>query len=229
MRRSVLAAGALACVAALAVVPRAVGQEGPYVRAHAGASLLSDSGLRSRGSIDARQTSYETGVTAGIAGGYAIDPGAEGGFRVRPELELSYRRNELDTMRAQVILSGAGIQRFDASGTMHVVTGFANLWLSHPIPGTNLRPYVGGGAGPAGVWFDDVASPNAAVVDDGDTVLAGQVGAGLAIPIGGRFAVMADYRYLAARTVTVDHVRGRAFQADDLGGHSVSLGLRYRF
>jgi opacity protein-like surface antigen len=228
MRRSMMVAGALACAAMLAVVPSAFGQAGAYLRVHAGASVLADSDLRSRGSIDARETGYETGVTGGIAGGYAFDPGAKGGFLVRPELEVSYRRNALDTMRAQVILSGAGVQRFDASGTLHAVTGFANLWLSHPIPGTDVRPYVGGGAGPARVWFDDVASPNAAIVDDGDTVLAGQVGAGLAIPISGRLDVMADYRYLAAETIEMTHVRGRTFEAE-LDGHSVSLGLRFRF
>lgn len=228
MRRCVLAAAALACAAMLAVVPRAFGQEGAYVRLHAGASVLADSDLQSRGSIDARQTSYDTGFTGGLAGGYAVDPGAEGGFLLRPELELSYRQNEPDSMRAQVILSGAGVQTFDASGTLHAVTGFANLWLSHPIPGTEIRPYAGGGAGPAHVWFDNVASPNAAVVDDGDTVLAGQVGAGVAVPISGRLDVMADYRYLAAETVEMAHVRGRAFDAE-LDGHSLSLGLRYRF
>lgn len=95
-------------------------------------------------------------------------------------------------------------------------------------------PYVGGGLGLAIISLDtELAINGRSLVDDSDTVLAFQVGAGLGyeFPLeeGRSITVSLDWRYFGTQTPTfTGAVTGGEFDAT-IGGHDVGMSLIYGF
>lgn len=216
----------VAGLAAAAAWPAAA--EGPYVSVRAGAAWLEDAELASTGSIDAREASHRVGPFVSGALGYTVAELPVANLRLRPELELTYRRNGFDDARGRITFGGAGVQTFDAAGRVETLAGFANLWLAYRVPGTQVAPYLGGGVGPARISVDDFDSPNAAIADDTDTVLAYQLGAGAAYAVTGTIDLSLGYRYHTGGDPEMETARGGDFTTE-VAGHTLTLGVRYSF
>lgn len=73
---------------------------------------------------------------------------------------------------------------FDNGDKLRHLSAMANLWVDIPVGG-GFSPYVGGGLGIQG----------SEIADEGKATFAWQLGAGVAIPVGSKFAITADYRY----------------------------------
>ena len=119
------------------------------------------------------------------------------------------------------------------SGDISVLTFMGNVYYDFDL-GSGWTPYVGGGLGVASI---SLASKSAAsgrtLADDKDTVFAYQAGGG----VGYEFAtsedhaitVSLDWRYFRTADPTFKgSVTGAAFDTE-IGGHEISLGLRYGF
>ena len=62
------------------------------------------------------------------------------------------------------------------------------------------------------------------LVDDDDTVLAYQVGAGLGYAVNATTTIFVDYRYFATEDPEFSYS-----QEAEIDSHNISLGLRYNF
>ena len=95
-------------------------------------------------------------------------------------------------------------------------------------------PYIGAGLGLAIISLDtESAATGTSLVDDSDTVLAYQVGAGLGyeFPLaeGRSITVSLDYRYFGTQDPTfTGDVTGKEFDVT-IRGHDVGIGLTYGF
>ena len=223
---------ALALTAAL-LMPAAAAQAestgfgSPYVSLQVGASFLNDSDASNSGSLNVRDATYDTGPAIGVTAGYTLPdvPGAN--LRLRPELAVSYQRNEFDEVTNALAL-GPGLVTSSADGHMDSLNVLANLWLDYDVPGSRFAPYIGGGIGPSHVWVDDFASATSNIADDSDLVLTGQLGTGVAYEVVEDIELTTDYRYRASRDVDVTTVRGNPLSLER-EGHTLSLGVRYHF
>ena len=100
--------------------------------------------------------------------------------------------------------------------------------------GLDWKPYVGGGLGVASISLESKSTASGrTLADDKDTVFAYQAGGG----VGYEFATSADHaitvsldwRYFRTADPTFKGaVTGAEFDAE-IGGHEISLGLRYGF
>ena len=129
---------------------------GPYVGAQFGINKASDLDLtlegtrtnisqppvpvevvpRANGGVDAGTYGFEKNVVGQFVIGYKY------GFGLRPEFELSLRRERVNS-----ITYSDGSSPDSTKGTrLSTVSGFANLWYD-AFPGWRIHPYVGGGVG----------------------------------------------------------------------------------
>lgn len=123
---------------------------------------------------------------------------------LRPEFELSYRRDKPDD-----ITNSSGGAEFSDATKISVSTAFGNLWYDL-FPSWSIRPYVGGGVGFARAKLDDFQQDNippqqrqeplgggAENPRQGeDSVFAYQLGAGINWDVWRNFTLGLDYRYL---------------------------------
>jgi OOP family OmpA-OmpF porin len=192
MKKSAVSRKYLIAACALTTLPlAALAGSGPYLGAEGGANFEKSTA----------GASFNTGWVGGLTGGYAFENG------LRPELELDFRRNELDAA------SGG-------NGHVKAESAMANLWYDVK---TNrglfsvVHPYIGAGLGYA---RPTVSSP---AVNGHDSAFAYQAGAGFGYDLTRNLTASIDYRFL--RT---DHnylAGGEArYQVQ-----SVMAGLRYSF
>lgn len=192
-----------------APAPVVESEGGPYGAVYGGASWLEDAHVDSDVLGEDGESDFDTGWIAGGALGYAF-----GGETVEPraELDFSYRTHDIDEFQ----LGGSSS---DPGGDLSTISGLANVWVDVPVT-ERLKPYAGGGLGAAHVTLDTDD------VDDGDTVFAWQLGAGVAYQFTPRVAATADYRWF--------NTEDPSFQDDgetevDYGTHNALLGLRFLF
>lgn len=149
---------------------------------------------------------YDTGWTAGIAGGYRFG-------QVRVEGELSYGR----VSGADLTING---QDFDVGADLSLFTGTLAGYYDF-IHGP-VTPYVGAGIGVAVADLDDF-SINGIGIDGGgsstDLMLFGE--AGLSWALTDQLSVVPAYRYV--------WVNDGGDGVDDSTAHVVRVGLRYQF
>ena len=88
------------------------------------------------GNVPASTYGFEKNVLGQVVVGYKY------GFGLRPEFELSLRRERVNS-----IVNADDGSTLDPKGTrLSTVSGFANLWYD-AFPGWRIHPYVGGGIG----------------------------------------------------------------------------------
>lgn len=88
------------------------------------------------GGVDAGSYGFEKNVVGQVVVGYKY------GFGLRPEFELSLRRERVNS-----IVYSDGSSPDSTKGTrLSTVSGFANLWYD-AFPGWRIHPYIGGGVG----------------------------------------------------------------------------------
>ncbi|HYD29682.1 MAG TPA: outer membrane beta-barrel protein, partial [Azospirillaceae bacterium] len=196
----------------LSLPTAALAGEGFYLGAGAGVNLLRDADINGAGlGILDPDLEFETGFAGALSAGYKF------GFGLRPELELSYRRNRMD----------------DVSGAQTLVDGdsrslslLANL-VYDINTGTAFTPYIGAGAGFSRVWYDNLLTSAGNSVDDSDTVFAYQGIAGVAYSVMPNLDLTLDYRYFA--TKDPDFTSNLGGFDSEYKNHTVLAGLRYFF
>ena len=136
-----------------------------------------------------------------------------------------------DAHKAAAAAASGGKQ--DIDGAFSMLAFMANVDYDFKNE-SRWVPYVGGGLGLAIISLDtELAINGRSLVDDSDTVLAYQVGAGLGyeFPLaeGRSITVSLDYRYFGTQDPTfTGAVTGKEFDVT-IRGHDVGIGLTYGF
>lgn len=207
--------GFLATILMVALLPgAAAAQSGFYLEGRAGGVFLEDADLNddtgtlaSFGITDLEQ-SFDPGFLVDGAIGYAHSSGLRG------EATFGYRQNDLDEISGKV----SGVSGSDGvDGDFSAFTAMANVYYDFRF-GSRLVPYVGGGLGLAVITFDFEGE------DEDDSVLAWQVGAGLAYEATPNVAVTLGYSFLT----TAEDPEFDGLEAEYVS-HNVMVGLRYTF
>lgn len=200
---------------------------GPYASLMGGANWVAEQDL-TQNDLDFVEMEFnqptESGYATGLALGWRFPVG------LRPEIELSYRKNTLTQFNNRVYEGGGSI---DGKGEEKATTLMANLWydvLNLPAPFDRFTPYVGGGLGYATLT---VSGLEAGGVEFGgthrDTVSAYQLGAGVGYEFTEHWSMSVDYRCLKTREAHFGDIE-RLPQGDvstEYESQSVMLGLRY--
>jgi outer membrane protein OmpA-like peptidoglycan-associated protein len=202
------------------------------------AALLSMSG-------QAMAQGYDDTWYAGVGGGWAMsddvvmtseDPD-DGWFaygkvgtwtspnRWRAELELSYREHDFGGVGPN---AGGVIAVIPSTinGDFSVTALMFNMLYDFSMNG--VSPYVGAGAGGAIVEVAGSTTPATAyVIDEQETVLAGQLMAGLNFNVSENVVFDVGYRYFD--TLGADISNGFATREESFAAHIVTAGLRFTF
>lgn len=204
-----LANGVIAA-ALLALPPTIAAADGidVYVDIAGGVNLLEDSDISGTGL--GTTADFDPGFAVKAAIGNALDSG----FRF--EAEVAYRRNDAD-----------GVGGSTASGDVSAWSLMGNA-IYDIKTGGRLTPYIGVGAGVAGIDWNDVSPVGGGSVDDNATVFAYQGIAGAAYRINDNLQLTLDYRYFATEDPDLTTSTGTNFDAE-VGSHSIMVGLRWTF
>ncbi len=193
--------------------------------------------------VDATAKS-DRGLAVSGAVGYRFADG------LRVEGELSYRKYDFKTINVRepgglaVLIPGfADLNAQQQAGALNALRGtrelegdlrsltlMANLYYDFDL-GLDFKPYVGGGIGLSRVSVEGSVSGRK-TVDDDDTVMAYQLGAGLGYRVGGSddrpVTISVDFRHFATADPTFEGaLTGTPFDAE-IGGNYVGIGLRFR-
>jgi opacity protein-like surface antigen len=123
--------------------------EGIYVSVFGGLNLQPDSSAVVQGDFfggdatTAYSESADTGFVLGGAIGAHLDRWAQG---LRTELEISYRRNDIDGWWSVSTETDTGFAEGLIGANTSTFAIMANVWYEFDL-GSKARPYVGGGAG----------------------------------------------------------------------------------
>ncbi len=230
----------LVCLGPLGAAPAAA-ESGPYVQAFAGPNFLpgeefefDEDGLS--GAID---PDYEVGVNVGGALGYRFND------FLRLEAEVAYQRHGLDTGGAEGL--AVAVEDLDGDGTIlsAMVNGYVEGDLGFP-----LKPFLGVGVGVARVSLSDIGGTVSTapilpglpavtvevddVIDDEDTVVAGQAIAGLSLDVTEHWTTALSYRFFGVLDADFETaeiagiVNAEEFDADFFS-HALRVEVRYRF
>jgi len=169
-----------------------------------------------------RTLNFGTGLAATASLGHHF------GTYFRAEGELSFRTNSLNGVTVQ----GEGSQPFN-SGSVSAFGVMANGWFDIPLGGM-VTPYLGGGIGTAMVNLKAVTISAAPCVgcdpinvDSSQWAFAYQLGAGVAVDLGGGTKMTFDYRYFATNSFTVPLNAGGAMGTTSYTAQSALVGLRF--
>lgn len=207
MKRAILgltvAGFLLPCTAAVG------GQEGPYIGGGAGVSLPLDSDTND-GTTD-RTIELDTGFGLSGSVGYALGNG------LRPEFEIGYLANDIDSV------GGAS-----AGGDVGVLKFMGNLLYDFRNTGLPITPYIGGGVGFARVNADGIDPFSNTRINDSDMAVAYQAIAGASHSLSDRLDLTLDYRFVNVPDVGLTTDSGVNVDAD-YATHLVMIGFRYSF
>lgn len=176
----------------------------PYASLSAGVSILSDSDAELLGIDFEDVIEYDTGYGVGAAVG--LD-----GQMYRVEGAVGYQVNSVSVFD--------GIPETDVDTS--ALTFMANGYLDIGMAGSAIEPYVMAGIGVASVSFNDEIKG----IDDSDTVLAYQFGAGLGFEATSNVTLDLGYRYFMTGDVTFDDIDPNA--SFSVSGHNILAGVRF--
>lgn len=219
--KAVLLAGSAAL--ALAAQTQASELRGSYAAIEGGAGWIGSERLAQATAVTgvittsaAFDADFATGWAVLATLGYAFDN------NIRAELEVGYRRNDLDRL-IQLTTPAA----LAADGDLSEFTVMANLIYDIAI-GDKLTLSLGAGVGADRADLDSVAL---GIADD-EWVFAAQGIAGLNYALGRQTQLFLNYRYLHVdapeytANIAANTVQHTAFSSD-LGKHTATLGLRF--
>lgn len=196
---------------ALCALPAAA-ETGPYIGLEVGQSLNPGSpieesvnGVSASGMLD-----YGNGLMGGMTFGYAL-PG-----HLRPELEVTYRRNSVNS----VGVSTPNVTVGDVNGAVSAVNAMGNLWFDFESRGAYF--YFGGGVG-----ILHLHATTDAFSDTTDT-FGGQLGVGIGVFLTPQFSMGIDYRYLSGFSHSDFYDNGRHLRTL-YRSQAIMLGFRYSF
>ena len=212
---------------------------GLYLAADLGMALSSTSDFES--AVTRGQTDFDSAL------GYSAAVGLGWGS-LRMEGEVSWRRTDLDSIEfAQLnldVLSGVNLDAINdnikVKGTRSTLDLMANAWYDLDV-GVGFTPYFGGGLGVQYVRYDvdlpldplrisGLSSEAVDVLggDDGDWVLAYQVGAGVGYRVMESLVVHVGYRYMGAGDPKLSWLSESAVKSE-AGNHVFRAGVRIGF
>ncbi|ALI09647.1 MULTISPECIES: outer membrane protein [Pseudomonas] len=200
---------------------------GPYVSGMGGVNWVAEQDLN-QNDLDFVEMEFNQPLHSGFATGLAL------GWRfpvgLRPEVELSYRRNTLTQFNHRVYEGGGSI---DGKGEEQATSLMANLWYdvtNLPAPLSRFTPYVGGGLGYAVLTITGLEAGGVEFGDTHrDTVSAWQLGTGVAYELSEHWSMSLDYRYFKTGEAHFGNIQGLP-QGDvktEYNAQSLMLGLRY--
>jgi len=211
----------LVCLLTLVVIGSGVSTSfaGPYISANLGAVMVEDSDIKGgglKGEID-----FDPGYAFLVAVGRAVETvdrvSAQRGGRVdsrnggRVELELGYRKNDVDKIKIDGFGSGS------ANGDFSSLSLMANLFYDFATEGSFI-PYIGAGVGAASVEADLDGSNS-----ENDTVVAGQFILGASFAASETLKFDMQYRYFTTEDPEFDGLDA------EYSTHNLMIGLRQSF
>ncbi len=242
--RKTVCAVALLWLAPFVFSPEAYAARGSglYLAADLGMALSSTSEFES--AVTKGQTDFDSGL------GYSVAVGL-GWSALRMEAEASWRRTDVDAIEFDQlnvdVLSGVNLDaiydNIKVKGTRSTLDLMANAWYDLDV-GVGFTPYFGGGLGVQYVRYDvdlpldplripGLPSGAANVLsglggDDGDWVLAYQVGAGVGYRVMESLVVHVGYRYMGAGDPKLSWLSGPPVKSE-AGNHVFRAGVRIGF
>ena len=200
---------------------------GPYVSGMGGVNWVAEQDLN-QNDLDFVEMEFNQPLHSGFATGLAL------GWRfpvgLRPEVELSYRRNTLTQFNHRVYEGGGSI---DGKGEEQATSLMANLWYdvtNLPAPLSRFTPYVGGGLGYAVLTITGLEAGGVEFGDTHrDTVSAWQLGTGVAYELSEHWSMSLDYRYFKTGEAHFGNIQGlpQGEVKTEYNAQSLMLGLRY--
>ncbi len=214
MKRSLVLAGLLTLLLPMPTFAAS----GFYLGAHGGLSIVQGTKNESReGSFNFE---FDPGYTALVAVGYNLrDRYPQIGVG-RVELEAGYRSNDIDKFEDRDVA-------VPVQGSIKVQSLMLNTFGEHRRTAPWI-PYVGAGIGVARIELERFRFGDTLIVDDRDTVLAWQAGAGLGLELGRHFALDLGYRFFAAVDPRFHDAAGVPFKSE-YHQHQALLGMRLEF
>lgn len=210
--KKIISTSLIAC--SMLLTASAYGADGLYVSADVGLAMLNDAdaGDPSLPGVEATME-FDAGVGVIAAVGYKMQ-------QLRFEGEIGYQVNDFDQQ------SAFGMN-LDLSGDQTALSFLANVYYDIPTS-SRFTPFLSAGIGFAMVDINDLrysASTWQPPFSDDDTVLAGQVGAGVSYAVNDRTDVELKYRYFMADDLEFSD----GSTLDGPSSHNIYLGMRYTF
>ncbi|WP_310498500.1 outer membrane beta-barrel protein [Sandarakinorhabdus sp.] len=237
----------LGAVMAAGIASAAAANDGFYVAGGVGYNALGATNVRyydvggslgGSGAQDSAETTIRFKGAASFRGTLGYDFG-----RFRGDLEIDYARNKASSIQinrlngtaittltggdagdvcdylevAGCTVSGNTISFADGS-RVRQLSALANVWLDLPI-GKSITPYVGGGAGIAGIEIDG----------EGKARFAWQLGAGVAFNLSDTVALTLDYRHRQISGTTIAYDASSGFDIGRVRTNALTAGIRLTF
>jgi outer membrane protein OmpA-like peptidoglycan-associated protein len=214
MKKHALVAAILAAALFAPGFAHAYPKQGWYVGGAGGLNILEDTEATNGGSTD--KLTFNPGFTVSGSAGFGFEN------HLRPEFELSFRRNLVDEAKGPT--SGPA-----STGHFNTTAFMGNLFYDFDTR-SGFTPYIGAGVGGALISADQAGQ-----VFSGDTIkstpfmFAYQGIAGAAFELSENLDFTVDYRYF--RTLSPDFKTAAGLKVDDASyaSHNVMIGLRYVF
>ena len=221
--------GLLSAAAFIGVAAGAQAAGGWYVSGGVGPAFLQDSSSTatdpSLGTADF-DTEFDPGFGVHGAVGHSWD-----GFRL--EGEVSYRKNDVDTLTVTSTTGAISslnldtLGSLDADGDVSALGFMANAWYDFDT-GSPWKPFIGGGVGTARISLNDISSSTISLADDEDQVFAYQAGVGIGYELTPTIIVSLGYRFFGTLDPEFTDVDGIPFDAE-YRSHNVEVGVRLHF
>lgn len=200
--------------------------EGPFIGIMGGANWSGDQDISGTGVGINRTVDTDTGWAVLPVIGYRYGNG------FRTELEIGYRRNDMDSISGGTTGAPVGFASVNGSGKVTAKTAMVNLLYDLNMNG-RFSPYFGGGVGYAKIDYDHVrpvgvvgAVPGQ--LDDNDGVFAYQGMAGVSYAMNDNMELAAEYRYFAAKDQDMRTSGGVGVETE-YDSHAALIGLRIGF
>ncbi len=214
MRNTIVFALAFVFVVA---INDAVHAEGVYFSGQGGVTFLEDADNKGGGVVIESNT--KTGFNAGGAIGYKFNE------NFRAEVEASYKRNDLDTLRVtQSPLGFVTGTPVDTEGDITSRSVLANIIWDF-VNSSQVTPYVMGGAGIANIDLNDVRVGSILFSDDDATVFAYQFGGGVEVAASKTVGFFLDYKLFGTSDPELKDSAGFDFESE-VFSHNISAGIR---
>lgn len=200
---------------------------GVYLGAYGGANFASDGDVMFEDAPGVSgRVEFDNGYVLGGVVGYSPRVmGLVPLLDLRTELDINYRRNNVDAFHADLAGIGTG-RTTDVFGHVDSWSGFANVWLDLDLGA--WTPYAGAGLGASRISINDLRIRGERAADDRDTVFAYQLGAGAAFQFTPATALTLDYRYFVADDPSFTDADGSGFDME-YRNHSLMAGIRFGF
>lgn len=173
------------------------------------------------------KTIFDEGPVGGLTAGYSF------GF-LRPEIEFSYRSNDVKTQLEQdfsnILLPPPRTEADNKGKSSQALSGMLNLWIDIMKDSHLVHPYIGGGYGLTKFKVRSPTYQGDDLESDDDQVGTYQIGAGVGIDLTDNLELSFDYRYVRSKTAEFDFDPEAAGNTETkYKASSAMVGLRYYF